>query len=133
MADKNKQDKQQIKDEKIGSIVYETHVYTSPRGVGSIAFEYRKSGQDMEMKKTHTGVEDIASHDFQVVADEVRDELQQTGVTPVLMDVVKYIESTPGSGIFDQRIIVQETHDQPVYSLVQTTYKHPYKAKHFGL
>ena len=127
-----KQDKQQIKDEKIGSIVYETHVYQSPLGPGSIQYEYRKSGQDMERKKTHVGPEAIADEDWTVVPDVTVDEQQQTGTTTENLDVWRQVENPPGSGTFE-RVLTQETHQVPVYSTVQVTYKHPYKAKHFGL
>jgi len=120
-------------DDKVGNIVFERHVYSGPQGDGFIDFEYKKIGLDMLKKVTHVGPEARPSHDYEVVADENFTERQQTGTTPVLVDVVTYVESTPGSGIFDQRIITQETHNQPVYSDVAVVRKHPYKAKHFAL
>lgn len=124
--------KVQVKAEKIGSIVYETYIYRSPRGDGELQYEYRKSGTDMERKLTHVGPEPIASYDWQVVTDQTVTEKQQTGTTNETLDVVKYVETAPGSGIL-QRIVVQEQHSVPVYSNVQVVVKHPYKALYFGL
>lgn len=123
---------QQILDHKVGDVVLERHVYLGPQGHGYIDFEYRMNGQDIEKKVTHVGVENRPSHDFQVVPDETRTERQITGTTQETMDVVKEVETPVGSGQY-QRIIVQEQHSLPVYSDVQVTYKHPYKAKHFGV
>lgn len=117
---------------KVGDTVFERHVYRSPQGDGQIDFEYRVVGGELEMKQTHVGAENRPSHDFQVIPDVVRTERQQTGTTPELADVVKYVETPPGSGNF-QRVIVQETINVPVYGDVQVTDKHPYKARFFGL
>lgn len=121
-------------DDKVGNHVFERHTYSGPLGDGYIDYDYKINGADKLMVKAdHFGPEARESHGYKEIPDVIEIEKQQSGTVPVLMDVVKMVETTPGSGIFDKRIIVQETYDQPVYSDVQVVRKHPYKAKHFGL
>lgn len=118
--------------QKIGAIVFERQVYSGPSGDGFIDFEYRAVGSNLEMKQTHVGPEARPSHDYQVVPDISRLESQITGTTQENLDVVKYVETPPGSGNFI-RIIVQETHQVAVFGDVLVVSKHPYKAQFFGL
>lgn len=125
---------QQRPPDKIGNIVFERHVYEGPSGFGLIDYQYRIQPTDKLMQSAnHIGPENRASHGFVEILDVTRNVRTQTGTIPVLMDVVKFVESIPGSGNFDLRIIVQETHNQPVFTDVPTIVKHPYKARFFGL
>lgn len=123
---------QQRPAQKIGNIVFERYVYDGPQGTGFLDFEYKIVAGEIQQKIVHTGPEIRPVHDFQDILDFDVTKIQITGTTTELLDVVKIVETPPGSGSF-QRIIVQETHQVAVFGPVVITVKHPYKALFFGL
>lgn len=115
--------------------VTETHRYKDADGnEGTIVYEYRKQGDKMQRRATHTGTgSGKDNYDWMNIEDDVISVDRVVSTTPVQLNVVKNVETVPGSGVYDKQVVVQETHNQPTYGKQNVTIKHPHKAQYFAM